>query len=85
MTLSGFQNITWRVAEHIVEPKVGRKVFADPFLEKNATSQLVLLSDEAYEAGLRRIQAAVEAAEAAGEQEIFAVDIPIGIVVGRLP
>ncbi len=84
MTAAGFRQITWRVAEHIVDPKFGREVLEDPFLEKNATSQLVLLTDEAYVEGLRRIQTAVKASEAAGEQEIFAVDIPIGIVVGRL-
>jgi SAM-dependent methyltransferase len=82
MALAGFEQVTWRVAERIYDQKVGRSVLEDPFLDQSATSQLTLLSDEAYAEGIARIRAAVEAAEAVGEQEIFPVDILIGMVVG---
>ena len=82
MAAAGFERIEWQVVQQIVDEKEGREVLADPFLEKDATSQLTLLSDEAYAAGLRRIENALEAAEAAGETPIFSTDLLIAMVVG---
>jgi hypothetical protein len=82
MAKAGFGRVEWQVAERLLDHKVGRAVLEDPFLRKEATSQLTLLTDEAYAAGLRRIRAALETAEAAGKQLRFPVDIPIGMVVG---
>ena len=81
MTAASFERVEWKLVERIQEPKVGRALLDDPFLAKQASSQLALLSDEAYKAGLRRIRAAIQAAETAGERLIFPVDIPIGILV----
>lgn len=83
MAAAGFERVTWELVVRIYDPKIGRAVLEDPFLDKDATSQLTLLTDEAYAAGLQRIQMAIEAAEAIGEQLIFPVDIPIGMLVGR--
>jgi hypothetical protein len=52
-------------------PEVWQDVLKDPVLEKNATSQLILLSDEAYAAGLERIRGALKNAERMGETLIF--------------
>jgi hypothetical protein len=60
-------------------------VLDDSFLAKHATSQLTLLSDAAYEAGMRRIREAVAAAEAADEPLGFPVYIRIRMVTGTLP
>jgi hypothetical protein len=57
-------------------------VLGDPFLEKEATSQLTLLSDEAYSSGLRRIEEAIAVAELAGETLTFPTDLMIAMVVG---
>jgi SAM-dependent methyltransferase len=81
---AGFEQVESRLAARIVDPKVGRDVLDDPFLHKDATSQLALLSDAAYAAGLGGMQAAIDAAEAAGEQLLFPVDIPIGMLIGRV-
>jgi len=81
MTAASFEQVEWKLVERIQEPKVGRALLDDPFLAKQASSQLALLSDEAYKAGLRRIRAAIKAAETAKERLIFPVDIPIGILV----
>jgi ubiquinone/menaquinone biosynthesis C-methylase UbiE len=80
MAAAGFAQVEWRVVERILNHKAGRAVLDDPFLHKDATSQLALLADEVYAAGLRRIEAALEAAEAAGEQLIFPVDISMGML-----
>jgi hypothetical protein len=84
MAAAGFAQITWKEVERIHDPKIGRDVLNDPFLRKESTSQLALLTDEAYAEGLRRIRAAIDAAEAAGKRLVFPVDIRMGMLVGRI-
>jgi ubiquinone/menaquinone biosynthesis C-methylase UbiE len=83
MVAAGFEHVDWRVAEHIRRSFVGREVLADYFLQKHSTSQLVLLTDEAYTAGMRRIEAALAKAETNGKTVIFPVDISLTILTGR--
>jgi len=83
MVAGGFESVDWRPVERIRDDKIGRAVLDDPFLKKHACSQLALLSDEAYAAGMRRIEAAVVEAESVGEQRVFAVEILFGMLVGR--
>jgi len=85
MLAAGLQRIEWRLARRIHDPKIGAAVWDDPFLAKGACSQLALLSDEAYQAGRRRIEAALARAQASGEQLTFAVDLFVGLLVGWLP
>jgi ubiquinone/menaquinone biosynthesis C-methylase UbiE len=47
-------------AESIRQVQRGRQVLADPFLRPSSTSQLALLSEPAYRAGLARIEAVLE-------------------------
>jgi hypothetical protein len=84
MAEAGFERVEWRPAERIFAPLTGRDVLKDPFLHKGGTSQLALLSDEAYALGIRRIQAALAQAEAAGETLVFPVDILLTITIGWL-
>jgi ubiquinone/menaquinone biosynthesis C-methylase UbiE len=85
MVACDLQPVEWRIVEQILDHKVGRAVFADPFLQKDAVSQLSLLSDDAYAAGLARIEAALAAAEAAGETLTFPTDLLLAMLVGRVP
>jgi ubiquinone/menaquinone biosynthesis C-methylase UbiE len=82
MAAAGFQRIQWQPVDQIVDAKVGCAVLDDYFLKKEACSQLTLLSDEEYQAGLHRIQAALAAAEARGETITFPVDLFLAMVVG---
>jgi SAM-dependent methyltransferase len=84
MVSAGFSRVEWQLAERIWNPKRGGAVLEDPFLRKNASSQLVLLSDDAYAAGLTKIEAAVEAGEASGEAPVFPCEILIRMLVGRV-
>ncbi|MCZ7546927.1 MAG: class I SAM-dependent methyltransferase [Anaerolineae bacterium] len=77
---AGFSDAAWRIVERVVDHKIGRAVLDDPFLDKAATSQLALLSDEAYAAGWRRIEAALDEADAAGDTLVFPVDLPMGML-----
>jgi hypothetical protein len=79
----GFERITWQLVERIHDLKIGWEVLEAPVLEKNATSQLALLSDEEYASGLRRIRDALEQAESKGEELVFASDILLGMLVAR--
>jgi ubiquinone/menaquinone biosynthesis C-methylase UbiE len=82
MSAAGFGRMEWMLAEEIVEPKYGSAVLADPFLAKNACSQLVLLSNEAYAAGLRRIRRALARADARAQTLVFRNTIRIHQLVG---
>lgn len=75
---ANFERIEWRMAERIIDHKLGRAVLDDPFLKKNAASQLTLLSDEAYAAGLARIRQAI----AANRMTSFPVDLALRMIVG---
>jgi SAM-dependent methyltransferase len=81
MREEGFQNISSKGVEHISEVHFSADVFNDPFLKKNSCSQLALLSDEAYQAGLEKIKAAV----AREEQVVFRNELFIKMFTGLKP
>ena len=85
MAASGLERLELQPVERILDDKAGRAIFADPFLQKDACSQLALLTDEAYAAGLKRIEAALAAAEAAGETLTFPTDLLLDMLVGWVP
>ena len=78
----GLQEVTCMVVEHIWNPLSGRAVLDDPFIRHGASSQLALLSQEAYNAGLHRIEEALDEAEARGETLVFPVDNPLAMILG---
>ena len=63
----------------------GREVLESPCLQKGGTSQLALLTEEAYAAGLERIKADLLQAEKMGVSLEFVVDISLALVTGRAP
>ena len=82
---SGYEQVAWQLAEHISDPKVGSAVFYDPFLDKNAASQLALLTDEEYTIGLRKIREALSKAGKRAETLLFPVEIYLHMLTARLP
>lgn len=84
MASAGFAHVEWRLAEWIWDDKRGHEVLDDPFLKKNAASQLALLSDQEYAIGLNKIQAALAEAKAAGETLVFPCEILVRALVGRV-
>ena len=83
MAADGFERVEWHLVERFLDHKIGRQVLDDPFLQKDATSQLALLSDKAYSVGLRRIEAALVKAEASGEEMVFPSEISLAMLTGR--
>lgn len=82
---AGFEAIGGRIIEPVEQRFVGREVLDDPFLAKHAISQLSLLSDAAYQAGMRRIREAVADGEKLGEPPDFPVSIRNRLLVGTMP
>ncbi len=79
---AGFTHLEWQVVEDIRRSWFGKDVFNDPFLKKESTSQLSLISDEAYANGLERIKADIEAVEAGGEVLEFPSNVLIKMITG---
>ena len=82
MHSAGFRDIKLEEVEHIVDHKHGHGVLKDPYLQKDACSQLTLLTDEAYERGLRRIEAALRKAEEKEETLLFPSEFKIMMLSG---
>jgi hypothetical protein len=68
MTAAGFKNIRTAVAERIQDQMIGKTVLHSPFLKKHNTSQLAILSDDAYRVGLNRIKNDIQNAEATNSE-----------------
>ena len=85
MRETGFQNPAPETVEHIHNVHIGRNVLDDPFLKHNATSQLALLSDETYQAGIQRIKEKLEQSTAAKEFITFRSDFPFKMLLGYKP
>jgi ubiquinone/menaquinone biosynthesis C-methylase UbiE len=85
LRMAGFVRISRRVVERLDETRHGRAVLDDPFLKKNASSQLALLSEAAYQTGLERIKAALAQAEAVGRTLVFTSDWSTVMVIGQKP
>lgn len=85
MQAAGLTPQSPRVVQRTQYDRHGRKVLEDPFMRKHATSQLALLTDNEYEAGMARVRAAIDAAEAQGNVAVFRVDLTLKMLVGRVP
>ncbi len=82
MRAAGFQHVERRPVERIIDHKTSATVLDDPFLQKHASSQLALLSDAEYAAGVQLIKTAIAAAEAAGKTLIFPTGLMMDMVWG---
>jgi SAM-dependent methyltransferase len=83
MVQEGLTGVSRTIVEHYGGTHRGCAVLDDPFLRQSSCSQLALLSEEAYRAGLRRIKTALAKAEARGETLTFTVDTDLAMIEGR--
>jgi hypothetical protein len=68
---AGFQQVSSPIVQLIENDIIAEAVFDSYFLRKQACSQFILLTEEAYQAGLDRMHAAVAQAKAKDEQIVF--------------
>jgi SAM-dependent methyltransferase len=80
MLAAGFVRAEWRLADHIHQEFVGKEVLENPFTQKGGSSQLALLSDAAYAAGMDRIHTAIAHADDA--PPVFVTDQWLTLLVG---
>ena len=81
----GYSDVQSLVLENLAEYHRGREIYDDPFLNKKSCSQYALLSDEAFQKGLQNIGAAIDQAEAIGEEVVFESCWPVRIIRGTKP
>lgn len=79
---AGFTRCQRLIATRIKRAFKGKEVLADPTLQKHGTSQLALLTDAAYAAGMARINSALRAAEKDGDDVVFQIDVALPVVLG---
>jgi len=83
MEQEGFKNVSSQTVEHIQNIHVGDAVLKDPFIKHDATSQLALLSEEAYQAGLKKINEAIANAREKNENIAFHSEINVKMFLGH--
>ena len=66
--------------ERIRKQYKGREILEDYFLQRKASSQLAILSEEAWAEGLQRIRQAVQEGEARDSPPVFEVDLNLCLV-----
>src|SRR5262249_11368767 len=77
MTTAGFTEIGDRVVERVVNPQYGQAVLNHSVLQKTGTSHLILITDEAYAAGLNHIRQDLADAESNHRTLKFDEDISL--------
>ncbi|MBN1217617.1 MAG: methyltransferase domain-containing protein [Anaerolineae bacterium] len=82
---TGFQHVSQTMVEHISDTIMGEAIFDNYFLRKDSNSQLILLSDEAYQTGLARMRARLAEAKANGENIAFQTEIKNWMCYGLKP
>lgn len=82
---AGFEQVTCGIAERMRRSLPWREALRSHFLQKDGTSQLALLTDEAYAEGIRRVEADLLRAEEGGRTLEYVVDISLAVVTGRAP
>ena len=85
MKQTGFMDVEHHDVEHILNIHVGAGVLNDPFLKHNATSQLALLSEETYFAGIEKIKAELKKPQLNKKQVIFKSDFWVKMFTGVKP
>jgi SAM-dependent methyltransferase len=83
MAEAGFSNAFGEPAERIQKTFTGEAVFQDPFLVRESTSQLLLISKDVYLEGKRAITAAVQKAKRQKLSILFRVDLTLFVTVGE--
>jgi ubiquinone/menaquinone biosynthesis C-methylase UbiE len=74
MFRAGFACVESRVACRFGQTRVGPAIFQDPELQRRGCSQMALLTDEQYAAGIERINSAIRFSKS-DEPPVFKVDI----------
>jgi SAM-dependent methyltransferase len=81
---AGFKAIEWHPLHWIRDDKQGWEVLKDPFLQKHAVSQLAMLNEADYAAGIEKIKRALVRADTNEETLIFPARLRLDLLVGTI-
>lgn len=85
MNVVGFVDVVTHEVQHLPVRLPARAAIEQGRLDKNATSQLSLLTVEQYQQGIERIRKAIESAEASGRMLYLTADLRLYATVGSVP
>lgn len=83
MLRAGFDRVECGVACHIVQSRTGREVLNDPEMQRNGCSQMALLTDRQYAAGIERIESALRLSDR-DNSPVFKVDVAMMMQCGHV-
>jgi ubiquinone/menaquinone biosynthesis C-methylase UbiE len=85
MHVAGFVDCETREVQHVPARLLARTALEQGRLEKTATSQLSVLTDEQYEQGIDRIRTDMAAADARGDSLYLTADLRLYATLGSVP
>ncbi len=85
MHAAAFVDCVTREVQHLPLGLSARTAFEQGRLDKGATSQLSVLTDEQYQQGIDRIRRGIASAEARGESLYLAADLRLYATFGSVP
>ncbi len=85
MREAGFADCVTREIQHLPVRLAARAALERGRLDKSATSQLAVLTDEEYRQGIDRVREAVESAEVRGESLCLSADLRLYATFGAVP
>ena len=85
MRAAGFADCVTREIQHMPVRFAARGALGQGRLDKSATSQLSVLTDEEYRQGIDRIREAIASAEARGESLHLSADLRLYATFGAVP
>jgi SAM-dependent methyltransferase len=85
MTEAGFQSVITEPVQHIRRVFIGEEVLSDPFLDRESTSQLQLISIETYRRGKETIVSILESTDRSENYATFNLDLTLLATVGVAP
>ena len=85
MQAAGFDDCVTREIQHLPIRLAAREALEQGRLEKSATSQLSVLTDEEYRRGIDRVREAIESAEVRGESLYLGADLRLYATFGAVP
>jgi ubiquinone/menaquinone biosynthesis C-methylase UbiE len=83
MLRAGFDSVECRTACRFAADRIGEQVFDDPELQRRGCSQMALLTDEQYAAGIARMKSAIAEAPL-NKPPVFKADIAMMLQSGRV-
>jgi ubiquinone/menaquinone biosynthesis C-methylase UbiE len=82
---AGFTSLESTAADQIYHDYQGADIFKDPMLQKNGTSQLALLSMDAFNQGMAHMREAVDQAASIAKTITFSTHIALVMITGYIP